>query len=175
MACLAIVTVSALCDLATRRIPNILTLGGVVLGVSIHTAVGWATGGAHDAFRGASFAVLGAVLCAVIPLMGFARGEMGGGDVKLFAAIGALAGPSLGFDAQAFAFAFALLVLWPWRLVRAGALRQVARGMWTKLRARLLLRPPPSSSAPVAVAPVVLGPTILIGLCAAIVRHGGLP
>jgi prepilin peptidase CpaA len=169
--CLGIVALSALCDLVTRRIPNVLTVGGVLLGIVFHAVIGGTEAGAMGAFRGASFALLGAVLCGVIPIMGFIRREMGGGDVKLFMAIGAIAGPSLGFDAQAFTFLFALLVLWPWRLVRAGALRRVVGSGARRLWARLCLRtPPPIEHA--TVAPVILGPSILIGFLFAVARHG---
>jgi prepilin peptidase CpaA len=169
VACVAIVGVAAACDLATRRIPNALTLGGIVLGIVLHTAVGFVDARAGGAFRGASFALIGMMVCAAIPLVAFLRGEMGGGDVKLFAAIGALAGPSLGIDAQAFTFVFALLVLWPWRLYRAGALGRVATQLWSKVAG---VAPNALSAEPVRVAPVVLGPTILIALCVAITRHG---
>lgn len=170
VACVGIVGVAAACDLATRRIPNLLTLGGILLGLVLHAALGFVDGGIGGAFRGAAFASIGASVCVVIPLVAFIRREMGGGDVKLFAAIGALAGPSLGIDAEAFTFVFALLVLWPWRLFRAGALRHVALSLWRSLSAKN-----GSPAEPVAVAPVVLGPAILIGLCAAITRHGVVP
>lgn len=138
-ACLALVFVAMLYDWRTRKIPNFLTLGGVALGLALHGA----TGG----IRGAGFALLGAALCAALPLVQFARGEMGGGDVKLFAAVGALAGASVGFDAEAFTFAVAFFVLWPYRLYRAG---------WRMAN----------------VAPVILGPAIFVGLLLSLARHG---
>ena len=111
-ACLALVFVAMLHDWKTRKIPNYLTLGGIVFGIVIHAA----TGG----LKGAGFSLLGAGMCLVLPAIQFARGEMGGGDVKLFAAVGAIVGPSVGFDAEAITFALALFVLWPYRLVRGG-------------------------------------------------------
>lgn len=168
-ACIAIAIASALFDLVSRRIPNLLTIGGLLLGVCLHAVV---SGG-----RGALFSLAGAIVCAVIPMMGFMRGEMGGGDVKLFAAIGALVGPSLGLDAEAFTFVVVLVVLWPWRLARAGVLRHVLAGAYARTRS-LLCRSAvvvaPAPHAPTAVAPVILGPSILLGLTLAIVRHGGL-
>jgi prepilin peptidase CpaA len=163
--CLAIVLIAAVFDLVSRRIPNVLTLGGVLIGIALHAAV--------SGPRGAFYALVGALVCAIVPIMGFIRGEMGGGDVKLFAAIGALAGPSLGIDAQAFTFIVVLLVLWPWRLVRAGALRQTVMNAVARARA-FVTRSPAPEFVPVKVAPVVLGPSILIGLALAVVRHGGL-
>lgn len=161
-ACVGIAALGALWDVFTRRIPNLVTLGGVALGVTMHTAMG-ALDGFEGALRGAGFALLGALLCGILPAIGFARGEMGGGDVKLFAAIGAMLGPSLGFDAQAFTFVIVLLVLWPFRLVRAGAFSS------------LLRRIVGGAKAPaVKVAPVILGPAIFCGLCLSLLRHGAL-
>jgi len=164
--CLAVVGIAALCDLATRRIPNVLTVGGLLIGLALHATV--------SGFKGFLFALVGAAVCAVIPIIGFARGEMGGGDVKLFAAIGALVGPSLGIDAQAFTFVVVLLVLWPYRLLRAGILRRSLVDAYSRIRAIVTRSPRPASAGPVAVAPVVLGPAILLGLALAIARHGGL-
>jgi Flp pilus assembly protein protease CpaA len=140
-ACLALVFVAMLHDWKTRKIPNYLTLGGILFGIAIHAL----TGG----MKGAGFSLLGAAMCVVLPAIQFARGDMGGGDVKLFAAVGAMVGPSVGFDAEAITFALALLVLWPYRLVRAGW-----RGKTVK------------------VAPVILGPVIFVGLLLSMARHG---
>lgn len=164
VASVAIGAASAVSDLATRRIPNLLTLGGIALGVAIHAATGFVDGPLAGV-RGAAFALLGALLCGVLPGIGFWRGEMGGGDVKLFAAIGALLGPSRGFDAQAITFLVVLVVLWPWRILTSGSARR-----WLASRLR---RGDPAVDVPVA--RVVLGPAIFFGVCGSILRHGLLP
>ncbi len=164
-ACVGVAALGALWDLFTRRIPNLVTLGGLALGVAMHTAMG-ALDGFEGALRGAGFALLGALLCGILPVIGFARGEMGGGDVKLFAAIGAMLGPTLGFDAQAFTFVIVLLVLWPFRLARAGAFSALLR--------RLAFWRAHAKAPAVKVAPVILGPAIFCGLCLSLLRHGAL-
>jgi prepilin peptidase CpaA len=72
-----LVVVAAGFDLRTRRIPNWLCAAGFVAGVACH----W-----REALLGAGLALL-----IYVPL--FALRAVGGGDVKLMAAVGALAGP----------------------------------------------------------------------------------
>ena len=82
---MAIVVVAAIYDLRFRRIPNWLNLSGVVLGVLVNTVL----------FAGSGLAVaalgIGCSLLVYVPLY-LIRG-MGAGDVKLMAAVGAIAGP----------------------------------------------------------------------------------
>ena len=119
-ACALVVVASAVTDFATRKIPNIISLGGIVTGLAIHTATG-AVDGFGGAARGLGFALLGLFTVSIAPFIFWKRGEMGGGDVKLLAAVGALLGPVIGFDVLAFTFAASLLVLLPYRLVRHNA------------------------------------------------------
>ena len=77
---------SALVDLACRRVPNPLTLSIAALGVAL--AAAHATGvGVAQAFGGLAVGLL-------LMLPGFAIGATGGGDVKLFAALGTMLGPT---------------------------------------------------------------------------------
>jgi prepilin peptidase CpaA len=77
---------SALVDLYTRRVPNLLTFGVTVLGVTF-AAVG---------ITGLSIvsALGGFALGLALMLPGHLIGATGAGDVKLFAALGTLLGPS---------------------------------------------------------------------------------
>lgn len=79
-----IVLVAAVSDARSRTIPNWLTLGGICAGLALHAYLnGWA----GLKFSGAGFGV-----AALIFLPLFALRFLGGGDVKLMAAVGALAG-----------------------------------------------------------------------------------
>ena len=73
-------------DLRTRRIPNALTLGAALLAFGVSAL----TGGASQA--GSS--LIGWIAAAAFWLPIYALGGMGGGDVKLIAAIGAWLGPA---------------------------------------------------------------------------------
>ena len=77
-----VVVVAAVFDLRWRRVPNWLTASGALLGIVLNTVFGawWS-----------SLEGLGLALLIYVPLY-LLRG-MGGGDVKLMAAVGAIAGP----------------------------------------------------------------------------------
>lgn len=166
IACFVIVCGAALSDLFTRRIPNLLTLGGIVFGLVVHASLGFVEGGAPGALRGLLISFAGAFICGLLPFISFVRKQMGGGDVKLFAAIGAMAGPTVGIDAQIAAFLFIFLVLYPWKAVRTG----VAREKFEQLRAKL--RGESVSQAVIKTPRVILGPSILLGFCIAVLRMG---
>ncbi len=72
-------------DLRERRIPNPLTVAGVLVGIATNL-VYFGLPGLWASLAG--FAILAGVL--VFP---FALGGIGGGDVKMMAALGALLGP----------------------------------------------------------------------------------
>jgi prepilin peptidase CpaA len=173
--CALVVLVAVASDITTRRIPNLVTFGGLVVGLAVHGATGFVDSGVLGGLRGAGYALLGAVACGLVPFLAWKKGEMGGGDVKLFAAIGALVGPVLGFDVEARTFAFSLLVLFPYRLVRhravGVALRNVRIGVVNLFRA-------PSAREPYLTGPklppVILAPAIGIAFALTLLQNGAL-
>jgi prepilin peptidase CpaA len=169
-ACLAIVGTGALTDLFTRKIPNILTFGGLALGILFHGAIGYVEGGAYAAARGALFSFLGALLCALPPFIAFVKRQMGGGDVKLFGAIGAMVGPSLAFDAQFATFLFMMVVIYPFIGIRTGSFQRKFHEIRAKLRGEAI-----EAVATAKPPHVILGPAILLGLCVAMLKRGFLP
>jgi prepilin peptidase CpaA len=89
---IALVCAAAWTDLRTRRIPNSITVSGAITGLALHIAYGGASGAAHS--------LVGMALGLAIFFALYAAGGMGAGDVKLFGAVGAFAGP------QALVFVF---------------------------------------------------------------------
>lgn len=174
--CILVVVVAAAADIKTRNIPNLVTLGGVAAGLAIHSAVGAVDSGVTGALRGLGFALIGVAACSILPFIAWRRGEMGGGDVKLFAAIGALLGPVIGFDVQTITFLLSLSVLFPWRLARHGALRVAAVNVRIGL-ANLFKRREARASyvAGPKLPPVILAPTIGVAFALSLLRHGALP
>ena len=77
--------VAALYDVREGRIPNGLTLGGLVLALAL------AAPGGLEAF---GLALAGAGIAFLVALPVFMVGGLGGGDVKLLAAAGAFLGPA---------------------------------------------------------------------------------
>jgi len=83
---LVVAGIACVCDLKTRRIPNLLTMGAAALALVFHTlGSGW-----NGAFLSASGIIVG--LAIFFPL--FMLGGMGAGDVKLVGALGAWLGPA---------------------------------------------------------------------------------
>ena len=73
-------------DLRTRRIPQVLTLGGAIAGFAFHAATGGWQGGLGS--------LAGWFIGIAIFLAPFALGGLGAGDVKLLGALGAWLGPA---------------------------------------------------------------------------------
>lgn len=74
--------VASVWDVKTRRIPNWLTASSVLIGLAVHGFLG----GAHDMFLALAAAIVGGGIFAIF----FVAGGMGGGDVKLMAAVAAI-------------------------------------------------------------------------------------
>ncbi len=89
---LCLVGIAAITDVRSGIIPNWLTLPPLVIAPIAHGMVG--------GIRGVLDSVIGILVCSLVPLLVFYRGGMAGGDVKLFAALGAIAGLYLGLEAQ---------------------------------------------------------------------------
>jgi prepilin peptidase CpaA len=81
----AIVVVASVCDVRTRRIPNVLTFGGAAAAVLFHAFMGELSDVAW------SVAGWGTGLALFLPW--FLLRGMGAGDVKLLAMVGAWIGP----------------------------------------------------------------------------------
>lgn len=97
---LALAAGAAFTDARTGHIPNALTLPPLVLAPFFYLVAF----GPHLA----AMSLVSALLCGFVPYLMFRRGAAGGGDVKLLAAVGAIAGASFGIETQLFGFALAV-------------------------------------------------------------------
>jgi prepilin peptidase CpaA len=167
-------TVLAACaawtDWRTGHIPNKLTALGFAAGVVGHFARGTASGGLRGGLTEAGLALAAALFCSAVPYFMFHKGAMGGGDVKLFAAIGALLHPLGGLEAETYAFVAAALLV-PMKLALEGTLTS------TLLRTLALVTNPFRRRAKRRAAPEAvmtwyrLGPAIFLGTASSFAVH----
>lgn len=102
VASLVISAIAAVTDTRTGLIPNWLTYPPMVIAPLAHALWGgWSAVGAS---------LLAIVLCGFMPYLLFRMGGMGGGDVKLFAALGAILGPRLGLQVEFYALLAGALI-----------------------------------------------------------------
>lgn len=111
-------------DVRTRRIPNLLTLPGILLGLALFTV--------EAGLKGLLSGLAGAGAGVALLFLPFAYGGMGAGDVKLLAVVGAFGGARFAFvsflGAALFGGVVSGFVLW--REGRLGAtLRAVLWGI----------------------------------------------
>ncbi len=118
---------AALIDWRTGQIPNWLTLGLLAIAPVAHAVADGVTGGLNAASVSFGFSVLGAAVCALAPLMIWLSGGGGGGDLKIFAALGALLGSSLGLEAEMYAFIGASLYSMAWMAYEGKLLQTLSR------------------------------------------------
>ena len=170
--CLAllIAVVGAVIDFRTGHIPNWLTLGGLALGAGLHLLRGASIGGLGGLRVAALFVVTGVFLCGIVPLVLWRVAGMGGGDLKLLVALGAVCGAMLGLQAQVYAFAAMLLYVAAMFAYQGKLLKLVWRS------ARLALRPfqaqGKKSDVPAELfVPMRFGPAIFVGLAAALLEN----
>ncbi len=120
-AAVAVAGIAAVWDWRTGEIPNWLTLGGVVAGLLGNFVLGFRTGGLAEGGAAIGSSFLGILACGLVPMLMYRVGGIGGGDLKLLFALGALLRPSIGIEAELYAFV-AITLYAPARLVYEGKL-----------------------------------------------------
>ncbi len=123
--------------------------------------------GALGGLSALGFSLLGAALSALVPYLLFRKQACGGGDVKLFALIGALGGATFGVEAQMFALTLATFYVLARMVWQGRAFRFLKNSLLvvTNPLLPLRLRRP---VAPEMLTPIRLGLPILGGVCVAL-------
>ena len=123
-AAILIAAFAAWVDWRTGNIPNWLTIGMLPAGPLVHVFYTLVTTGHRvEAAQEGGYAVLGALLCAVLPVALFRASALGGGDVKLCVGLGAGLLPMAGLEVELWSFVAAALLA-PVRLAWEGKLFQ---------------------------------------------------
>lgn len=99
---LLVTAVAAFTDAKSGRIPNWLTFPAILLPPIVL--------GLFHGVNGLALSASGLLVCFIVPFVLFRARAMAGGDVKLFAAIGALVGPEVGLEAQFYSMAAAAII-----------------------------------------------------------------
>jgi prepilin peptidase CpaA len=171
LSAICVTAIAAYSDHRTGLIPNWLTFGALVGGVLGHLAQGSWQQGLASGLTQAGLSLGGVALCSAAPALMFLKGGMGGGDVKLFAALGALCHPLLGIEAQLLSFSVLALLL-PAQLAYRGQLLRTLRGALALVINPLLpearRRPLPEQASTW----VRLGPAICAGTLITAALHG---
>jgi len=84
MAACTCAAISAVFDIRSRRIPNLITGPAILAGLLLH--------GIGDSWHGVRSSLAAGAICFTVFLIFHLAGGMGAGDVKLMAAVGCLAG-----------------------------------------------------------------------------------
>lgn len=130
--CLVMLLAATAFDAATSRIPNELTYPAMVIGLALGCAAHLGGEPARLAgSAGAAQSVLGLLACGGIGLASMAVAGMGGGDMKLLAAVGAILGMSAAMTVLLYALAAAVVYALANLAVRGrlnSAMREVAVG-----------------------------------------------
>jgi prepilin peptidase CpaA len=122
---LALTFLAALLDWRSRRIPNWLTVPGLLSGVLIHALIG--------GWHGTLFALKGAGLALLILLPLVIMRALGAGDWKLMGAVGAFVGPVM-FLFVLLGSIFASGIMAVVQVLRMGRVTETLRNMVTLVR-----------------------------------------
>lgn len=150
---LALALIAAGADLATGRIPNALTYSAFVLGI----ALGLWPGAAPELLP----CLLGIAVALVPGVVLFAMGAIGGGDVKLLGALGALLGTPLILDVLLSSVVCGVIMSIGWLLWR-GRLAETLKGMLQL--ARSLLYPGTPRVVPASDTTIPMGLAVALGV-----------
>jgi prepilin peptidase CpaA len=168
---LVVTAVGAYIDWRTGHIPNWLTGGAFVAGLLGHAIYGIAVHGTPKrALMGAGFSVLGAFFCALVPLLLYRQEAIGGGDVKLLAALGAILQPMRGVEAELYGFVAVALIM-PAKLAYEGKLGQVLKNTLAIAKNPFMPKDKRLEVPTEMMTSVRFGPGIFVGTCGAAAMH----
>ena len=171
-AAIALAAAAAVTDARSGTIPNWLSLPPLLAAPAVYALI--------TSLEQGLLSAVSAVVSGVGPYLLFRRKAIGGGDVKLFAALGAVTGfdPLLGLRIQVVAFAVALfgaLCLQAWRgRLLATLASAVAIPLNKVLPARYQLRVREDLRTPVRMGGAILAATATCALPHMVAPGGGL-
>lgn len=167
IAALALAALAAIADRRTGEIANWITLPPAAISPLLYA---FFFGSHHGLLSVASL-----FLCSFVPYGLFRQGVMGGGDVKLFAALGAVTGfdISAGIEIQLAAFIVAMVIAFGALAWRGTLLRTLCNAVRLSFRRLRSSSPPPFTDLEL-LTPIRMGGSILVGTALVVLPYLGL-
>jgi prepilin peptidase CpaA len=170
VAAVLVAAVAAWFDWRTGEIPDAVTLAPLLAAPVAHGVLAALRGGFQAAVQAAGFSVLGAAVVVLVPAALYRAGAIGGGDVKLFAALGALMRTLIGVEAEFYAcMAAAIIALG--QLAYHGKLFRVLANTFALAINPFLPKAKRREVPPEQLTWARFGPAIFVGTAAAAVLH----
>jgi prepilin peptidase CpaA len=168
---IAVAALAAFSDWKRGEIPNWLTYGALGVAPLLHVGRMLV---AHNAVESAlaegGYSILGAIVAVIVPAMLYRQGAIGGGDLKLLAALGALLQTTLGIEAEMYGF-FAAALFAPARLAYEGKLVVTVKNAFTILVNLFLPKSKQRHVEETALSWFRLGPPLLLGVVLTVYLH----
>lgn len=167
IAAIVVSAIAAVFDWRTGKIPDWLTLTVLLLAPIAHVVDASITGQAFTnmPWYEGLFSLFGALIAAAVPLILFRQNAIGGGDVKLFAALGALLQIEAGIEAELYAMIAAAIAA-PAFLAYKGKLLSSLRNAGALLVNPVLPKDKRKTIEPETLTWFRLGPCVLVGTLA---------
>ena len=107
----AVLVIASVTDVRNAKIPNSVTIPAIVIGLVGHSLVWWLCGRVTEWPMLTPLGALGGFAAGFLPMLAvYLAGGIGGGDVKLMGAIGALAGWRFVVAAMFYGFIIAAIM-----------------------------------------------------------------
>lgn len=181
----ALVLTAAITDATRHQIYNWTTYPGIVAGLALAT-IGWAWAAVAPESAAAWQPVVGWLsvgeafggffVCGALMVVTFVVFPIGGGDVKVLAMVGALAGLHTGLEILLWTFILggcAGLVVLIWKFGALILMRRAVQMVVCVVSLGTLLRPPPAEQEALKL-PIFLAPCVALALVATFVRWSWL-
>lgn len=139
---LVLVAVAVVTDVARHKIYNWTVYPGIVLGFVLNGVNTTLAG--ESLWSGLRFSLAGFLACGLVMLVCFVFFDIGGGDVKLIAMMGAFLGPKEGVEAMLWTFVLGSVVgaaILIWQLGALHILKKSLHHILLILRARSWIAP----------------------------------
>ena len=168
---MAVAALAAWTDWRRGEIPNWLVYGALVLGPMLQIGrMLQAKAPTDAALTEGGYSVLGALVSALVPLLLYRQGAIGGGELKLFAAIGAILQTQLGVEAEMYGF-FAAALFAPAILAYQGKLIATLKNSFAILVNLFLPKAKRRTVEETALTWLRLGPAVFFGVALTAYLH----